>query len=231
MSGVTAVIPAAGFGLRLKKRIPKALIKLNNKPIFIHTLSKLSNHPGINEIILLTPVDHLAIFKRKVRQYRIKKVSVIVSGGATRRESVEKGLALLGSKSSLVLIHDAARPFIERKIISQAIKEAKKSAACIVAVPVKPTIKRGIKSYAVPVGFEVKETIDRADLWEAQTPQVFKKELIVKAYKQFKSQGFTDDASLVERSGVKVKIVKGSYLNIKITTPEDLVLAKAIIQK
>jgi 2-C-methyl-D-erythritol 4-phosphate cytidylyltransferase len=129
---------------------------------------------------------------------------------------------MVSENSDWVLIHDSARPFIDRKFITEVIMAAKKTGAAITGVPIKATIK-SIKS-----GGLVDRTLDRSNLWEIQTPQVFKKELILKAYKEFSKRNVTDDSSLVEKLGKKVKIVPGSYENIKITTKEDLLFAQAI---
>jgi 2-C-methyl-D-erythritol 4-phosphate cytidylyltransferase len=135
---------------------------------------------------------------------------------------VANGLKAIGPQADLILIHDAARPFITKGLVSSVIKEARKAGAAIAAVPVKATIKK------VKNGSVVEKTLDRGKLWEIQTPQVFKKDLILKAYKKFKRIPATDDAMLVERLGAKVSVVLGSYSNIKITTPEDLIIAKGI---
>lgn len=229
---VTAVIPAAGFGSRLKQRIPKALVKIGGRPIFIHTLATVSAHPEIKNIILLVPTGYLKIFRRQLKVYRIKKLCAVIPGGATRRQSVEKGLRLLPPDTRWVLIHDAARPFIEKKTISTVIQAAKIFSAAVTGVPLKPTVKQ-INPH--PSGrkksFFVEKTLKREQLWEIQTPQVFKKELILKAYAQCKERSPGDDAYLVEKLNAKVKVVLGSYFNIKITSPEDLVFAQAIIRK
>lgn len=222
---VTAIIPAAGYGLRLKKKIPKALIEINNRPIFIQTLVAISQHPSIKDIIVVAPYSYIKVFEDRIRKYRLKKIQVVIPGGLTRRESVENGLLLLKPKNRWVLIHDAVRPFIGQKIISEVINAARKGGAAIVGLPVKATIKK-VKGRLL-----VEKTLDRNHLWEIQTPQVFKKELILEAYNKFKHKTFTDDASLVERLGAEVRVVMGSYFNIKITTSEDLILAQAIISR
>lgn len=233
MIRASAIIPAAGYGLRLNKKIPKALIEINHKPIFIHTLNTISQHPGIGEIILVAPSRYIKIFKDKIKQFHIKKIQNIIPGGFTRRESVENGLKFLKPEIHWVLIHDAVRPFLEHRLITKVINEAKRYGAAVVGLPVKATIKKVLSPQCPSVHsrFTVEKTLDRNNLWEIQTPQVFKKELILKAYNKFKDKSFTDDSSLVERLGVRVRLVKGSYFNIKITTPEDLILAGTILSK
>lgn len=221
MNRVTAIVVAAGKGLRLKKKTSKPLVAINSKPIIFYCLNTLSHHPAVKEIIVVANKENLKNIARKISRYRIKKIKQIVLGGLRRQNSVENGLKAIDAQTDLVLIHDGARPFINQRMISAAIKEAKKNGAAIVGVPVKATVKK-VKNLAV------EKTIDRDGLWEVQTPQVFKRDLILKAYKKFGDTDATDDALLVEKLGVKVSVVAGSYTNIKITTPEDLAIAKEI---
>lgn len=220
-----AVVPAAGFGVRFKKKTPKPLVLLDSYPILIHTLKILSVNRLIDSIILVINRNYLDRYRKIVKQYKLKKVRYIIAGGATRTQSVKNGLKVLDKDADLVLIHDGVRPFIDSKIISDSIKTAKRYGAAIVAVPVKSTIKK-----ISPPNLLVKGTLNRNILWEVQTPQVFKKDLIIKAYQKAKNLKAYDDASLVEKMGKKVKVVFGSYKNIKITTPEDYLFAKAIIK-
>ena len=227
-----AIIPAAGFGLRLKNRTSKPLVEIQGIPIIVYTLKAISGHPLIKEVIVVANPSNIRTIKHKIKQYRIKKISQVVLGGATRRCSVENGLNALSGRADFVLIHDAVRPFIRRNTISAVIKAAQRRGAAIVGVPVKATIKR--VSNLKPQASErlvIKETVDRSNLWEIQTPQVFRKDLIIKAYKKFKDKDVTDDAMLVEKMGGGVSMVLGSYDNIKVTTPEDLILAEAICGK
>jgi 2-C-methyl-D-erythritol 4-phosphate cytidylyltransferase len=147
----------------------------------------------------------------------------VVLGGKRRQDSVTRALAALPGKAELVLIHDCARPFIDAGLVSAVIREAEKSGAAVVGVPVKATIKEVHRG-------SVKKTLDRKKLWEIQTPQVFKKAVIVEAYKRFGRKTVTDDASLAERVGRRVSVVTGSYSNIKVTTPEDIAIAEAILK-
>ncbi|MBM3252091.1 MAG: 2-C-methyl-D-erythritol 4-phosphate cytidylyltransferase [Candidatus Omnitrophica bacterium] len=222
---IVAVVPSAGRGVRFKQKQPKPLVLLDSYPILFHTIRTLSISKLIDNIVLVVNRNDLAKFRNKIKPYNFKKIKNIVAGGASRRKSVENGLKSVDSDADLILIHDAARPFINSKIISQTINAAKKSGAAIAAVPVKSTIKQ-----IRPATFLVEKTLDRNILWEIQTPQVFKKDIILKAYSKFKNIDAFDDASLVEKLGKRVKIVLGSYNNIKITTPEDLLFAKAILK-
>ncbi|MFH1655469.1 MAG: 2-C-methyl-D-erythritol 4-phosphate cytidylyltransferase [Candidatus Omnitrophota bacterium] len=221
---VAAVIPAAGKGIRFNKKNPKPLVLLNSRPILVHTLNALARNKLIDNIVLVVNKKDLGKFKEIIRGYNFRKVIKIVAGGATRRKSVENGLKAVNKDADLVLIHDGVRPFISSKIISLAIKAAKKFGAAVVAVPAKSTIKE------IGRNLLVKKTLNRDVLWEIQTPQVFKKDIITRAYNKLKNLKAFDDASLVEKMGKSVKIVPGSYENIKITTPEDLLFAKAILK-
>lgn len=221
----SAVVVAAGRGLRFRYKFPKPLVEIDSQPVIIYSLLTLSRHPGIKEIILVASRKNLKAIINKTKKYRIAKIKHIVLGGPKRQDSVINGLGAICPKTELVLIHDGVRPFIDKKIVSSLIQEAKISGAAIVGVPVKATIKR---CKAGGRRQEVEKTIDREKLWEIQTPQVFRKDLILTAYKKFGKMNVTDDAMLVEKLGAKVSIVPGSYNNIKITTPEDLIIARAI---
>jgi len=223
MNSTSAIVLAAGRGSRLKAKGSKSLIKINRLPTLIYSLKKLNLIPGIKEIILVVNRLNKAGILRAVKKYRIKKITHIVLGGKRRQDSVYQGLKRINKQAGLVLIHDCARPFIEKNCLLRVIKEATRLGAAILAVPLKPTVKYASTRYFV------KNTIKRNNLWEIQTPQVFKKELILRAYEKFgRNIEVTDDAALLEKLGAKVKIVPGSYFNIKITTPEDLILAEAI---
>ena len=227
---VTAIVLAAGKGVRSKSKLPKPLIKINSKPIIICCLEILSEHPYIKDIILVVNSGNSRDIIKILKRYRIKKIKKVVLGGKRRQDSVGNGLSAIDTRTDLVLIHDGVRPFIDKETISRVIKEAKKSGAAIVGVPVKATIKKVSCAAGYPVKrqFMVEGTLNRNNLWEVQTPQVFRKDLILRAYGKFKDTDVTDDASLVEKLGVKVAVIPGSYNNIKITTPEDLILAEAI---
>lgn len=227
MKQVTAVILAAGKGLRFKTKISKPLVKINSKPIVIYSLNTFSKHPYIKDIVLVVNKLNRKEIIKKIRQHRIRKIRQVVIGGRRRQDSVLNGLKAIDSRSDLVLIHDAVRPFIDKATISSVIKEAQKSGAAVVGVAVVATIKE-VASCQLSV---VRKTLNRDLLWEVQTPQVFKKNLILEAYRKFGNLDVTDDAMLAEKLGAKVKIVPGSYKNIKITTPEDLLFAKVIASK
>jgi 2-C-methyl-D-erythritol 4-phosphate cytidylyltransferase len=177
----------------------------------------------VKDIIVVVNAGNKKRIAAAIRRHRIGKIARLVLGGPLRQDSVRNGLRVLSSRADLVLIHDAARPFIDAGMVSAVIQKARTSGAAVAAVPVKATIKRARNR-------QVKETVDRRNLWEIQTPQVFKKDLILRAYRKFGSKSVTDDAALVEKLKAPVDLVMGSYFNIKLTTPEDLSLAEGIIR-
>jgi 2-C-methyl-D-erythritol 4-phosphate cytidylyltransferase len=222
---LSAVVLAAGAGLRFGSRIPKPLVKINSRPIIIHCLEVLSSHPEVTDIIVVVNVKNEKRLIGAISKYCIRKITRIVKGGARRQDSVFNALKTIGANTDLVLIHDGVRPFIDRRLVSSLINTAKIKGAAVAAVPVKATIKKANAKLTV------EKTVDRENLWEIQTPQVFKRDLIVKAYKRFGNLNVTDDSMLVEKLGVRVSIVPSSYKNIKITTPEDLVIARSYLKR
>jgi len=230
-SRVCAIVVAAGKGLRLRSKVSKPLVPLGHKPLFIYCLEALNKHPQVCDIVLVTSVENKSFIIEQAAKYDIDKVMRVVLGGVRRQDSVERGLAVVSRQSDMILIHDACRPFINAKMITSVILAARKSGAAILGVPVKETIKQ-VASRQSPVASRiVKKTLDRNQLWVAQTPQCFRKDLILGAYKKFGKLSVTDDAALVERSGCRVSLINGSYDNIKITTPQDLVIAEELIRK
>ena len=222
---LSAIIVAAGQGLRLKAALPKPLVKIGKLPLIIYSLNTLDNHPDIDEIIMVLNAKNQRAITRLIKNYSFKKIKSLVLGGKRRQDSVSNGLKMVSGNSDWVLIHDSARPFIDCQTIAKVILAAKKTGSAIVAVKSKSTIKFSQKNNIV------KKTLNRDDLWEAQTPQVFRKELILKAYKKYCKEKVTDDASLIEKLGKQVLIVQGSYQNIKITTGEDLLFAGLIAKR
>lgn len=229
---VTAIVLAAGRGIRFKSGACKLLAKINSKPLISYCLKTLNNCPSIKDIVLVVSARNQRQITSAVKKYRINKLSSIVRGGKRRQDSVSCGLKAIRQDADLVLIHDAARPFVDKKIISSVISEAGKSGAAIVGVPVKDTIKTVKLSNCQTDKYKLvaKRTINRDNLWEAQTPQVFRRDLILRAYRKFGHIDVTDDAALVEKLGAKVIMVMGSDHNIKITTSEDLAIAEAILK-
>jgi len=221
---VVCIVAAGGSGRRLKAKQAKPFVMLGGKPLLSHTLKALEACAFIDEIVVVVSPDKLKACRALVKKYRFKKIHAIRPGGRRRFDSVKSGLR--GARAAdFILIHDGARPFADRDLIKRVFLAAKKNGASISATAVKQTLKRVGKS------FFVSGTPERKLLWEAQTPQAFKKELIIRAYRKAGRRGATDDAALVEKLGHKVKIVKGSSRNIKITTPEDLALAELLLKR
>jgi 2-C-methyl-D-erythritol 4-phosphate cytidylyltransferase len=212
-------------------RVPKPLVKINSQPIIIYCLKIISKHPSIRDIVVVVNAQIRDKIIKAIKRYRISKIIQVVRGGRRRQDSVHHGLGAIDERTDLVLIHDGVRPFITKGIITSVIKKAKDTGAAIVGVPVKATIKEiAYRKSHIANRIIVKKTLDRNSLWEIQTPQVFRKDLILRAYEKFGNADVTDDAMLVEKLGTKVGVVLGSYDNIKITTPEDLRLAEAILE-
>ena len=224
MNGV--VIVAAGTGSRMNMGINKQFIKLEGKEIIAYTIEKFYNNANIEDIVVVVKEDESEFFKKEILdKYNFKNVK-IAYGGKERQDSVYNGLKLLDEKCDVVLIHDGARPFVSDKIIDKSIEEAKEHKAIVVGVPVKDTIK-GIDNDK-----NIVDTPNRSVLWAVQTPQTFDYNILIDAYKDaFKNKFYgTDDAMLVERIGYKVKMLEGSYNNIKITTQEDLNIGSQILR-
>ena len=216
---VQVIIVAGGVGTRFKSKVPKSFVLLKGKPLIAHSLSVFQHSKEIDSVIVVGHKDHLSKFGRLSRSF--KKISAVVSGGASRADSVKCGLAVADVDTDIVLVHDAARPLIDAAMLVRLMNALRTHKAAIVAVPVKATIKKVNAKTSM-----VEETLRRDQLWDVQTPQGFHKDVLVKAHaKKFQGEA-TDDAMLVERLGIKVGVVMGDYRNIKITTPEDLKIAK-----
>jgi len=218
-----AIVPAAGSGRRLASRLGKPFVLLNGRPIASYTLKALNRSSAIDAIVIACEKRYMDRFRTLVKQYRLKKVIGIVIGGRTRRDSVKNCLDSIDGSYDIILIHDVARPLVSGDIIKRSVAAAKKFGACVTAVPETDTVKVRDGS------MNVAKTLDRSLLFRAQTPQVFKMEIIRKAYNFKAAQGATDDSALAEAAGSKVKILVGSYRNIKITTKEDLKLAEVLL--
>ncbi|MDD5120591.1 MAG: 2-C-methyl-D-erythritol 4-phosphate cytidylyltransferase [Candidatus Omnitrophica bacterium] len=222
---LSAIILAAGRGKRLASSVSKPLVKINNKPLINYSLDVFNRHPAIDEIIIVYGAQNKKQIFKAVNRSSFNKIKGFIAGGRRRQDSVYNGLKIVSEKCDWVLIHDSARPFIDSVSISKVIRGAGRTGAAILGVPVKATIKTVISNRLVD------KTVQRRNLWEIQTPQVFKKVIIGEAYKKYLKQNFTDDASLVERLGGKVKVIEGRYENIKVTTRDDLLIARLIAKR
>lgn len=222
---VSVVIAAAGKGSRMGLDMNKQYHEIQGKAVLARTIQKFETSGLIHEIIIVAHEAEIEFCKKYiVEKYGFTKVKMIVVGGATRQQSVYNGLRKVSPECGVVLIHDGARPFVDLLSIADAINAAKDYGVAVVGVPAKDTIKQADRDDFV------EKTVDRNSLWYIQTPQAFQYELIMKAHRKAAEDGFdgTDDAVLAERMGLKVKLIMGSYYNIKITTREDLIIAEAI---
>ncbi|MCM8794973.1 MAG: 2-C-methyl-D-erythritol 4-phosphate cytidylyltransferase [Candidatus Omnitrophica bacterium] len=223
---VAAVIVAGGVGRRLKRKLHKPFVPLAGKPMLAWTLAAVEKTPSVKWIVAVVHPGDRAAAKRLIRRYGCRKVIGVVAGGQSRMESVFNGLKALPEEARWVAVHDGARPLVTPAVFQSAVKAARRSKAAIVAVPVVPTIKSA-------EGGWVQGTLDRSRLWAVQTPQVFERRLLDRAHETGRRLGIqaTDDAALVEALGHKVRIVEGAASNLKVTTPEDLILAEAFLRR
>lgn len=207
--------------------ISKQYLTLHGRSILAHTLEIFENNPLIDAIVLVVPPEEQSFCEQDVvRAEGFTKVRSLVDGGAERQDSVRNGLAACGAaEDDIVLIHDGVRPLFDPSLMALVVETARATGGAVVGVPVKDTVKQ-------VAGDRIETTPDRKGLWLAQTPQAFPFSVIRTAHEQAFADGFqgTDDASLVERLGQSVVMVQGDYRNIKITTPEDLVVAEALLK-
>lgn len=226
MADIVAVIPAAGVGSRMGTNIKKQYLYLQGKPILTHTLQVMEECEDINAVVLVVGTGEEDYCKSHILS-GFGKIMAVVPGGHHRQTSVFNGLCALGKNTEMVVIHDGARPLLRPREISAVIKEAKETGAAALAVQMKDTVK------LVNAAGLVVDTPARKYLRAVQTPQVFKYNIIMEAHLTARDRNYlaTDDCSLVEAMGRPVKLVDGSYENIKLTTPEDLVLAEAFLTR
>lgn len=214
---------AGGVGNRMKSELPKQFIEVMGKPIISYTVNALSKSDAIDEIIIVTLPNYLVYCGDMVKEFGFDKVTKIVSGGATRQESVRNGLREISDDVDIVAIHDGARPLIDGKIISECVENAIEYGCSAPGVKIKDTVKASTDDCFI------ERTVNREKLWLIQTPQVFRKEIICSLHSGSATDDATDDCSLAEKAGYKVKIVEGSYENIKITTPQDIYIMKGLL--
>lgn len=228
MTVTSAIIPASGLGKRLSDKLSgKAFLSLAGRPLISYTLSAFQNHPDIYDIVVVARQCDVQSFEVLVSSEGFSKVRAVVTGGDERQDSVRNGLDALDSRSEVVAIHDGARPLVDSGVISRCIEGARHTGAVIAAVPVIDTIK------CSDDGLVVQDTPDRRKLYAVQTPQAFRTPLIKEAHSLALAEGVvgTDDASLVERLGIPVHLVMGSYGNVKVTTPSDIKFVEAMIMQ
>ena len=228
MEKLAVIIPAAGSGTRMGSETPKPFLKVGGKPILWHTIYAFSKVDIVEQIIISTSQNWIDQVEQLCLSIPNKKIKYqVILGGSKRQYSIQNGLNHLLDDIGMVGVHDAVRPFITTSLIIETTQVAIKFGGAIVGVPAKDTIKK------VDHNKCIQDTPDRSNLWQAQTPQIFKKNLIINAYNSAINDNFfgTDDASLVERVGGKVKIVEGNRSNLKITYPVDLKIAEMILKQ
>ncbi len=211
-----AVIVAAGRGTRMGTKESKQYLPINGKPILVYTLEAFEKADEVSTVVLVVSKEDIVHCQSYIEKYGLTKISAIVAGGTSRQGSVFEGLQHLNTE--WVIVHDGVRPFVSIENMIECWRAAEQYGAAVIAVRVKDTIK-----IADEAGM-VHSTLDRNSLWAIQTPQAFRCSDLMTAHKRAELDGYegTDDASLMERSGIPVRIVEGDYGNIKITTPDDL---------
>ena len=222
---VGAIIPAAGGGKRIGASVPKQFLEIQGKPLLHHTLTVFASCKLIDYVVLVMPradVDEMG--EGWLNKYEI--VRAVVVGGEQRQDSVYNGFNSLEEGTDIVVVHDGVRPFTTPQMITATVEAAQQHGAAITAIPVSDTVKQAADGF-------VKQTVSRDGLWRVQTPQAFQYGLLQQAFKKAKKDSYygTDEGSLVEYLGERVKIVPGSELNIKITRKEDLVLGESLLSR
>jgi 2-C-methyl-D-erythritol 4-phosphate cytidylyltransferase len=225
MKDTAAIIVAGGKGLRYGGRVRKQYLLLHRKPILWWSLSAFERSPSVISITLVVPADDVRAVSAKAHTWGFRKLFAVVPGGATRADSVREGLERLPPESRYVAVHDAVRPLVTPAIIESVIRAARASKAALAACPSKDTVKLANTSDFVSASPK------RETVWLAQTPQIFERRLLERANRAGRRQAVTDDAQLVERLGVRVKLVKSPPENFKVTVPIDFMLARRILEE
>lgn len=225
METYTVMLPAAGSGSRMGAGFNKLFLELSGKPILIHTLDVFEQDPNCSGMILSVKAEEKLQIEAMLDRFGITKVAALVEGGSERQQSVA---ACIGAHQSggIVLVHDAARPFIHRTVIRKLVEAAREKGAAIAGVQVKDTMK-------VATDGIVEETVDRSRLWSIQTPQAFRYEILKEASEKAEAEGFlgTDESMIVERLGHPVRVVESTYDNVKMTTKEDLLFGEVLLKQ
>jgi len=216
-----AVIVAGGKGLRMNSEIPKQFMNLKGVPVLMHTVNAFFFADLEIEIILVLPESSHGYWKQLVKQYEFEVPHKIVAGGSTRFQSVRKGLEAIASEEGLVAVHDGVRPMISHEIIKESYRKAQEKESAVVVVPSKDSIRM--------VSGQLNKAVERSNYFLVQTPQTFNLHMLREAYEQEEISSFTDDASVFESMGKTIYLVDGDYKNIKITTPEDMILAECFL--
>jgi len=222
----SAIIVAAGMSKRMGPDVDKAFLTLGTRPVLAYSLTAFEKCPDIDSVVLVVRKDRVEAARNLVQMFGCAKVRSVVAGGARRQDSVAAGMAELHDETKIVVVHDGGRPCVSPQTISDTVASAKKYGSGVAAVKVTDTIK------SVERGMTVSATVDRTKLWAVQTPQAFKKDLLNKAldFVAKKKLQVTDEASAVEAIDGKVQLVQSALSNIKITTPDDLLIAAALLK-
>ena len=221
-----ALIPAGGMGLRMGGTVRKQFCPLGGLPLLVHSLRVFQSSPVIDAVVLAVPEADLQYCQTEIiERHGFTKILDVVAGGRERQDSVRHALAVVEEAGTLVVIHDAVRPFVTNTMVQQVDEAAAKDGAAIIALPMRDTVKQ--------VGGDhlIERTVDRRPLWLAQTPQAFRRDWLVEAHRKAHAEGLsaTDDAFLMEWMGHPVRVVEGSGENIKVTRPEDIIIGEAIL--
>jgi 2-C-methyl-D-erythritol 4-phosphate cytidylyltransferase len=217
-----AIIVAGGSGSRMQSDLPKQFIKIGNEPILMHTIRRFYEYSPAIEIILVLSPAYFDLWNQLMVDYQFTLAHYLVRGGNSRAESVKNGLNVIQNPDSLVAIHDGVRPFVSSAIIAQSFKVAQEKGNAITSIPLKDSIREVIDQQSV--------ALDRNKFRLMQTPQTFQTALILKAFELPDVFAMTDEASILEKAGYNIHLIEGDYKNIKITTPEDLSIAKAFLE-
>lgn len=219
---IYTILVAGGKGKRMKTEIPKQFLEINGKPVLMHTLNKITAALPATEIIVALPPDEIETWKNLCKIYRFETPHTISEGGNERFYSVKNALRFITDYNSITGIHDGVRPLVSEEVIRNVYDAAQRKGAAIPVISLNESLRKtdGTSNYA----------LNRNDYKLVQTPQCFKTEILVNAYKQNFSTEFTDDASVVEKTGQKIFLVDGNSENIKITSPQDLRIAEALMQ-
>lgn len=226
MAKVSVIVPAAGAGKRFSGKENKIFAKLNDSPLLIKTLELFVNREDVCQVILAAAASDMEWLKTKYGAHIGLMGVKVVEGGAERHDTVARALEAADDEADLIAVHDAVRPCVSQLWIDAVFAKAEETGAAILACPLRGTLKRADKAG------QITETVSRTDLWEAQTPQVFARQLLVDAYAAIEQvpKPITDDAQVVEATGQAVTVVEGDPRNLKITTRGDLALAAGLIR-
>jgi 2-C-methyl-D-erythritol 4-phosphate cytidylyltransferase len=225
MKDTAAIIVAGGKGKRFGGRVRKQYLLLAGRPILWWSVAAFEKSPSVSAIVLVVPARDVSMIRTQTKKWKLKKLVAVVPGGSTRADSVRRGLSAVSPNSRYVAVHDAVRPLITPTLIESVIKAARLGGAALAACPSKDTVK------IADARGHIVSSPPRDSVWLAQTPQIFEQRLLLRAHRLGKRHHVTDDAQLVERLNVHVRLVQSPPENIKVTVPMDFILARQILQE